>query len=147
MCCILGEGGLDVVEGGDSSVLILVEGAGLADGLEQLVVGAREEGLPDVLQVPHELGFAAIELLGVALHKQVVEVAVIVGSGLGAEHAWIGGKSAGWSARCPGWSAGHRYRQQATARLPAMLRIAPYRDPPCIAACRCAGARLCGGAI
>ena len=58
------------------------------------MVGTWEEGLPDVLQVPHELGFAAIELLGVALHKQVVEAAVIVGGGLGAEHARIGGKAA-----------------------------------------------------
>ncbi len=48
-----GEGGGDVVEGGSGGVLVLVEGAGLADGFEQFVGRAGEEGLPDVLQVAH----------------------------------------------------------------------------------------------
>ena len=47
------EGGGDVVEGGSGGVLVLVEGAGLADGFEQFVGRAGEEGLPDVLQVAH----------------------------------------------------------------------------------------------
>ena len=65
------KGGLDVGKGGGSGVLVLVEGVGLADGLEQLVGCAGQEGLPDVLQVTHELGFAAVELLGVAVDEQV----------------------------------------------------------------------------
>ena len=47
------EGGGDVVEGGSGGVLVLVKGAGLADGFEQFVGRAGEEGLPDVLQVAH----------------------------------------------------------------------------------------------
>ena len=47
------EGGGGVVEGGGGGVLVLVQGAGLADGLEELVVGAGQEGLLDVLQMAH----------------------------------------------------------------------------------------------